>query len=128
MSEQPTPRINTLTKRGIFGPMIEAIAEEGRKLERELSAMTADRDTIVIEHTRLRKAYDSLTAERDALLKENEWHPWDEYPDNHRNVLVRTDEDTVTSGYWLADLQQWRSGNHGAVTHWRELPKFKEGK
>lgn len=70
----------------------------------------------------------SIVAERDALLKENEWHPWDEYPDNHRNVLVRTDEDIITSGYWLADLQQWRSGNHGAVTHWRELPKFKDGK
>ena len=32
-----TPRMDALTARGIFGPMIEAIAEEGRKLERDLA-------------------------------------------------------------------------------------------
>ena len=44
-----TPRMDELTKRGIFGPMIEAIAEEGRKLERDLARVTAELEALNAE-------------------------------------------------------------------------------
>lgn len=56
------------------------------------------------------------------LRKENEWHPVSEHTGRGRAVLV-TDGVNVIETMWFPSVAELKG-----ATHWRNLPKFTEGK
>jgi hypothetical protein len=137
--------MDKLTERGIFGPMIEAIAEEGRKLERELAAMTAHDawehgqwEKMVSHGVGLQNRLQEMTTlaetaerERDALAKENEWHPASVRPELHEHVMTIDSMGQLHIDFWYPTENRFWSERDGdddeKITHWRELPQPPKG-
>ena len=103
------------------------IWEHAAKVEQERDTAKAAQELTMADYMQMREMYDTACKERDALLAENKWHPASEPPNDNRDVWT-----TDGQGYYDSKNQTWW-GNDGYgrltsifVTHWRELPKFKE--
>lgn len=138
----PTPRTDAnVAKHGLTQLSGNAMvyAAFAQQLERELAAMTAERDALKAKLATIHKELGcelrdpngtiwehaaKVEKERDALLAKNQWHPVSEPPNDDRDVWTSDGQ-----GYYdPRDKQWWGNGGYGRltsifVTHWRELPK-----
>ena len=94
-------------------------------LERELNALKE-------RHFALQERYEEVITERDALLAESQWHPVSEPPNDNRNVWCHGTIDERgfyqdNRWHYFDDDGQPLTWDNYLPTHWREIPKFREG-
>jgi hypothetical protein len=78
-------------------------------------------------------SFNNIIAERPVKPKRGKWHRVeDELPKDIRDVAIKTADGYASQAGWYSpDMDKWHklSGTEEfRVTHWRELPKFKEPK
>jgi hypothetical protein len=116
---------------------------ELNRLERELSAMTAERDQWKAKYIQANKDYgcelrdpngtiwsytEELRKERDALIAENQWHLASEPPIDR----LKTSEENkpfmyIRSNGYIGIEENYWGFVPSDVTHWRELPQPPKG-
>lgn len=101
-----TPRMTRVSMGQSFGPIVQAIIDEGMKLERELALANSACDS-------WRKLAMDRRDKIAKLEKENEWHPSSDRPTHSGKIMIASASGMLLTGTRLNLLESDK---------WRELP------
>ena len=112
------------------GRIAEVIGHRDYELNQRIDA-ERDRDAFVRLLDADGNVVSAMVALR-AMLAENKWHPVSEPPNDNRNVWCHgtIDEKGFYEGgrwHYFDDDGQPLTWDNYLPTHWREIPKFREG-